>query len=60
MQIAVGSSRQGFSFDYVVAGGVVTPLPASWTMMLVGLGLLGLLGSWGSGRTALPPPDQNI
>jgi hypothetical protein len=37
------SINQGFSFDYAAAASE-TPLPASVTMMLIGLGGLGLLG----------------
>ena len=32
------SGGEGFGFDYAAAGGVAaTPLPASWTMMLIGV-----------------------
>ena len=41
---AMMSGGEGFSFNYAVAGIAQTPLPASWTMMLIGLGVLGLLG----------------
>jgi hypothetical protein len=36
------SSGEGFSFDYAAAGGLSpTPLPPTWTMMLIGLAGLG-------------------
>jgi PEP-CTERM motif len=38
------SGGQGFDFNYAVAGIAQTPLPASWTMMLSGLGAVYLLG----------------
>jgi hypothetical protein len=41
---AMMSGGQGFGFNYAVAGIAQTPLPASWTMMLVGLCVMGLLG----------------
>jgi hypothetical protein len=45
-------SPGGFSFDYVTAAAAATPLPAAWTMMLAGLGALGLLG-WRRKRKVL-------
>jgi PEP-CTERM motif len=41
---AMMSGGQGFDFNYAVAGIAQTPLPASWTMMLSGLGAVYLLG----------------
>jgi PEP-CTERM motif-containing protein len=48
---AIMSGGQGFAFNYAAAGIAQTPLPASWTMMLIGLGALGLLG-WRRKRKA--------
>jgi hypothetical protein len=48
------SSGEGFSFDYLVTGGVsATGLPATWTMMLIGLAGFGLLLIVGRGRWLL-------
>jgi len=42
----VMSGGQGFNFDYTFASGSVsaTPLPSTWGMMLLGLGVLGFIG----------------
>jgi hypothetical protein len=38
------SSGEGFSFNYAAAGGVsATPLPPTWTMMLIGLAGFGFV-----------------
>jgi len=40
------SAGEGFSFDYTIRGidPSLVPLPPSWTMMVIGIGVLGLLG----------------
>ena len=38
------SGGEGFSFDYVVTGAIVTPLPGALPLFATGLGALGLLG----------------
>ena len=42
------SGGEGFSFDYAAANVSDNPLPASWTMMLVGLAALGFVGYRGT------------
>ncbi len=38
------SGGEGFSFDYAAATGIAaTPLPASWTMMLIGIVAFGFV-----------------
>ena len=48
---ALMSGGEGFSFNYAVAGIAETPLPASWTMMMIGIVMFGLLG-WRRKRKA--------
>ena len=50
---AMMSGGKGFSFDYTIRGidPLATPLPPSWTTMLIGLGMFGLLG-WRRKRRA--------
>ena len=47
------SSDEGFNFDYAIVS--ATPLPSSWTMMLIGLAGLGFVGYRGarSGSAAI-------
>ena len=48
------SSGEGFSFNYAAAGGVsATPLPPTWTMMLVGLAGFGFVASRRKSKPAL-------
>ena len=39
----MSNSGQGFSYDYAAASVSPTPLPPSWTMMLIGLASLGFV-----------------
>jgi hypothetical protein len=48
------SNAEGFSFDYAAAGGVsATPLPATWTMMLIGLAGFGFVAYRRKSKPAL-------
>ncbi len=51
---------EGFGFNYAAANVPATPLPPSWTMMLIGLAVSASLLVVGRSRTLpLRPPDQN-